>query len=464
MSEKVSFSAQFQLLAKMISDKDFTPVTMNNLTEDHFFLYPAEFNFIKNHYDYYGNVPDKLTFLERFDTFVEDEAHWPVVTEPDTYLLEQIEDAYVLKYGATKFNEYKELAEAGKAKEARLCLAHLLDDLHTATGMNCVDLFSDTGRLERFNDKVDNPYKSYIKTGFKELDAAIGGIDPLEEDMVIAARTGIGKTWTLIIMAITAAAQGYRVGFYSGEMTADKIGYRLDTLVGHLANAGLMRGDAHKVAKVDYAKYFNRFADNVNSFMLDRYGCPAQRDKEGRLLGSLKVITPNDIPGAPTVDALKGFVEKYNINMLFIDQYSLLEDTSKAKVEHERVANISKAVKRLQVEKRIPIISVSQMNRSKNDDGKQDTTQIALSDRIGQDATTIIMLDRAQGKPDSSGYAEQRLILNVVKARDGGDGKKLTYKADLNEGHLIYISEKEASEQTEDDEKENISAEDGYNN
>lgn len=455
MSEKVSFSAQFQLLAKMISNKDFTPVTMNNLTEEHFFLYPAEFNFIKNHYDYYGNVPDKLTFLEHFSTFVEDETHWPIVTEPDTYLLEQVEDAYVLKYGATKFNEYKELAEAGKAKEAKACLAHLLDDLHTATGMKCIDLFTDWNRFDTFVDKVNNPYKQFIKTGFPELDEAIGGIDPLEEDMVIAARTGVGKTWSLIIMAIAAAAQGYTVGFYSGEMTTDKIGYRLDTLIGHLNNSGMMYGNKMKITEKDYAAYRRDFAAKVNSFMLNRYGCPAKLNEDGSLVGSLKVITPNDIPGAPTVDALKGFVEKYKINILFIDQYSLLEDTSKARVEHERVANISKAVKKLQVEKRIPIISVSQMNRSKNEDGKQDTTQIALSDRIGQDATTILMLEKQQLDTGIEVHfgrcCDQVLNINVVKARNGGDGKLISYVSDFNEGWFMPIESKAKSKMSKAD-------------
>ena len=53
-------------------------------------------------------------------------------------------------------------------------------------------------------------------------------------------------------------------------------------------------------------------------------------------------------------------------------------------LKHRERANISKDIKNLQVMSRIPIISVSQMNRTKNDDGEQDTTQIGLSDRIGQ--------------------------------------------------------------------------------
>jgi hypothetical protein len=135
------------------------------------------------------------------------------------------------------------------------------------------------------------------------------------------------------------------------------------------------------------------------------------------------------VGGPVTVGALRAFVEKYNIEILFIDQYSLLEDESKAKVMHEKVANISKAIKQLQVIKKIPIISVAQMNRTKNEDGSQDTTQIGLSDRIGQDATVIIMLDKE----------EHTFSLNIVKARDGGDGRKLLYNVDLDKGQFYYL-------------------------
>jgi hypothetical protein len=115
-----------------------------------------------------------------------------------------------------------------------------------------------------------------------------------------------------------------------------------------------------------------------------------------------------------------------------VDQYSLLEDTSHAKQSWERVGNIAKAIKQLQVEKKIPIIAVSQMNRTKNEDGEQDTTQVGLSDMIPQYATNLIMLDRDKESLD-------RLTVNFVKTRDGGSGNKLTYSVDWDTGVFRYI-------------------------
>ena len=77
-------TSQFQIINKILQTKDYSLVSMNNLTEDHFFQYRAEFNFIKNHYEKFRVVPDRLTFLNTFPDFdITD------VTEPDAYLLEQ---------------------------------------------------------------------------------------------------------------------------------------------------------------------------------------------------------------------------------------------------------------------------------------------------------------------------------------------------------------------------------------
>jgi replicative DNA helicase len=281
---------------------------------------------------------------------------------------------------------------------------------------------------------MENRSDFYISTGFPELDRMIGGIDVKEENMVIAARTGEGKTWTLIKMAAEAVRQGRRVGMYSGEMSEDKVGYRLDTILGHIDNNAITRGNNYDSSVPDrYRTYLSNLSNSSGTF---------------------KVLTPNHINGPATVGALQSFIERENLDILFIDQYSLLEDQHKAKVAHERIANISKDIKNLQVMFRIPIICVSQMNRTKNDDGQQDTTQIGLSDRIGQDATTIIMLSREKTYADEAKtrVADDKLILNVVKSRDGGSGK-LIYKVDFNLGYFIYLDPnltEEASEELRD--------------
>lgn len=419
-------TSQLQVLNKVLQTKDFSLIELNNLTEDFFFNYKAEFNYIKNHYEKYQSVPDKLTFINIFPEFDIIE-----VTEPDNYLIEQLYKDYNSSFIASRFNQIKKLIEEDKTDEAVAYLVKSVDNLHQGSAIQSHDLLNDTSRYDRYLERVANHDKYYIRTGFPELDNIIGGLDRENENMVIAARTGIGKTWTLLIMAAAAVQQGLRVGIYSGEMSVDKVGYRIDTIIGGINNNIITRGIDTSV-QMQYKNYLENLKKGIYS-------------KDGR--GALKILTPNDIAGPATVAALRAFVEKEHLEILFIDQYSLLEDTSHAQSGHERVANISKAVKNLQVMKRIPIVSVAQMNRTKNDDGEKDTTQIGLSDRIGQDATCVIMLDREREYLDEQKMQvkDDKLIMDIIKSRDGGTGK-LVYKANFNTGKFLILNPNEPTD------------------
>ena len=142
------------------------------------------------------------------------------------------------------------------------------------------------------------------------------------------------------------------------------------------------------------------------------------------------------IGGLATVSQLRAFIEKENLDILFIDQHSLLEDEKGGKTPVEKAANISKSLKSLQVLKQVPIISVSQMNRTKNpdainqeEDDEINLTQIAQTDRIGQDSTTVIGITQKNGV----------LTLHLIKSRDSIAGKKLKYAIDLDKGVFTYI-------------------------
>lgn len=416
-------TSQFQIINKILQTKDYSFITLNNLTVEYFFNYKAEYEFIKTHYDTYHTVPDRLTFLNNFPDFVIQD-----VNEPDNYLIEQLYNDYNQSYLASRFNGIKKLLEADDTAGATKFFLESVEKLHIGSALRCTDIMSDTSRYERYLDMIANQSKYFISTGFPELDKIITGIDRRNENMVIAARTGVGKSWLLLAMAAAASRQGLTVGIYSGEMSVDKVAYRIDTLIGNIDNKKISRGELF---------YKDHYKNYLDSLKCSKYG-------------PIKVLTPNDIAGPATVNALQAFVEKEHLDILFIDQYSLLEDTSKAKVAHEKVANISRAVKNLQVLKQIPIISVSQMNRTKNEDKTQDASQIALSDRIGQDATIILMLDKQESE-DPAHKGSHKVSLNLVKSRDGGDGRKLDYLWDFNTGIYKYISNSNDGVTSEED-------------
>ena len=60
---------QIQLLNKVISDKDYSIISDNNLSKDYFPQTTDEFNYIVNHYNKYNQVPDIETFVKTFPKF-----------------------------------------------------------------------------------------------------------------------------------------------------------------------------------------------------------------------------------------------------------------------------------------------------------------------------------------------------------------------------------------------------------
>ena len=198
------------------------------------------------------------------------------------------------------------------------------------------------------------------------------------------------------------------MGLYSGEMSARKVGYRLDTLISHISNSGIIKGYR------DFQNDYKRFIDELPN----------------KYTGSLKVLTPTMIDGPAGVTALRAFIEREELDILFIDQHSLLDDDRKAKTPVEKASNISRDLKNLQVLKQIPIISVSQQNRSNTEKGTG-LEHIAQADRIGQDSTIVIFLENK----------DDEFTLSLVKSRDSANGKKLKYNIDFDKGIFEYIPE-----------------------
>lgn len=394
---------QLQMLNRILQSKNTALITVNNLTDDYFSDYREEFDFIKNHLDQYGNVPDLETFLNRFTNFdVID------VKESDNYLIDALYDNKNQRELASVFNKVRSLIMSNKTDEAMKVYLNASQNIVKGVHLDSVDIISDTSRYDRYLEKCNDFNKYYVSTGFKELDEIIGGWDRQEELATIAARSGVGKSWMLLFVAVAAAKQGLNVGIYSGEMSEDKVGYRIDTLISHLSNGQIIHGN------VNVSGHYKEYLDNLKT----------------TIKGSIRVLTPSKINGPAGVTALRAFIEKDNLDMLCVDQHSLLEDDRNARNPIERAANISKDLKNLQVMKKIPIISVSQQNRNSVENGVS-TANIAQSDRIAQDSTIILFLEQKDGV----------LTIHLTKSRDSVNARDLNYAVDLDKGMFTFIPE-----------------------
>ena len=156
-------TSQFQIINKILQTKDYSLVSMNNLTEDHFFQYRAEFNFIKNHLNQYANIPDPETFLNRFPDF-----DYMNVKEPLNYLLEELTRDKNKRFLANNYNKVREAILNNKVEEALQILQQASEQSGTLVSLQATNLLEDTSRYNNYLDKVDNQDKYFIKTGFPD--------------------------------------------------------------------------------------------------------------------------------------------------------------------------------------------------------------------------------------------------------------------------------------------------------
>lgn len=403
---KVLFGAMTELMVinSIFQKNSMQIVILNGITEDYFTTYKEHFKFIKEFYDKYNQIPSKETFQGRFA----DEFEWVTVTDPDEYLVDKLSEAKLYRDLVGHYKELGELIKSEKTDKAVEKMASISQQFLRQKQVKSIDLIDDANiRYEEYLERVNNPDQSFISTGLQELDEILGGWDCKNESAVICARTGFGKSWWLIYFALQAAKQGKRVGYYSGEMELDLVGYRLDTFFGNIPNGSLTHGNEN------VQEQYENYIQSLNKVIPGHIFC----------------LTPDMCDGSVTVSKLRAFVEKYDLEMLCVDQFSLLDDEKHAKTPREQAINISKGLRSLQRLKKIPILSAVQLNREEAENGPT-TRNISESDRIGQDCTTALFIERKQND-----------ILQIIvgKARNAKTGDKLNYYWQINTGMLHYM-------------------------
>ena len=393
-----------QILNKIISTKDISIITDNNLTIDYFLEYEDEYSFIKEHFDNYKNVPDTETFINKFPDFELLE-----VNESDRYLVDAIREEYLYSKSVPVIKKAAELLKSDSNEASRYLQSELVNLTPNYT-TPYVDIIHSNSRVEMFEDKSNNKDRWFIPTGFEELDDIIYGWQCGEEFVVIFARTGIGKSWVLVKTVQHAWEIGKNVGYISPEMSADKIGYRFDTLNNHFSNMALVRGDKSKVSIDEYRQYNEKLAEHNNRIL---------------------VSTPMDFNKQVTVGKLRTFVQANNLDMLAIDGITYMTDERYKRGDNKTTSltNISEDLMELSCELKIPILVVVQSNRGGTEKDTPDLEDIRDSDGIAHNATKVISLNQK----------EEALVMKIKKNRDGKVGDKLTYLWDIDLGEFTWM-------------------------
>lgn len=398
-----------QIINKVLQTGDIQLITKNALTEEYFVGYEPEFNFIVDHFNKYGNVPDKATFLDKFNEF-----NLIEVTETDKYLLDTLYEEHLYYKSVEVVQKVAELLKTN-ANDAVEYLYSQLPNLQIATTSEGTDIIKQADeRYQTYLEKMNAKNPWYITTGFEELDGILNGWAKGEELVVFFARTGQGKSWVLAKTLTHAWQIGNRVGYISPEMSPTKIGYRFDTLFKHFSNRNLVWGREEP----DYEKYIKELKNKENPFI---------------------VATPLDFQKKITVTKLKHFIQSNKLDILGIDGITYMTDERYKKGDNKTISltNISEDLIALSIELGIPILVVVQSNRGgvKNADseGTPELENIRDSDGIAQNATKVIAL-----RQTGAG-----LEFGIKKHRDGINGGKLIYYWDIDKGRFNYIPSSE---------------------
>lgn len=396
-----------QILNRVLKDNSLRIIQDNGLNKDHFVQYADEFEFIYNHFKEYGRAPDKETMLKKFPDF-----QFFEVGEPDEYLVKTIKEEDLYAKTVPIIQRAAELLKTDSRQSVEYLRAQL-EKLGASFSVEGYDIIKQS--QDRFNEVMARKDKKFfVPTGFPELDRLIMGWKQGEELVTWLGRTNEGKSWIVEKCLEGCWSLGYSVGLYSGEMSRTSVGFRFDSLHTNFSNSALVSG---QVNERQYSGYLETLRLNPTPF---------------------KVITPKDLGGPATVSQLKDFVERNELKILGVDQYSLMRDERARKGQQIRTdyAHISEDLFLLSERLKIPVIACAQANRaamSKQGDEKEAQApkieHLAESDAVAQNSSKILSIKNSNNV----------LEINVLKNRDGQKDLKLMYHWNIDTGEFRYI-------------------------
>lgn len=408
-----------QVLSKVIASKDISFLEDNALTEEYFPEYKNEYNFIKQHYEDYGNVPDRATFLSKFP-----DLELVEVTETDDYLLDTIREENLYYRSIPVVQQIAKLlkTDANAAAEYMFTAIKQLQPEYNLGGIDIIKQAQE--RYTEFVERRTDPDKWYFTTGFPELDDMTRGLQRGEELVVILARVNQGKSWVLEKICTHIWQIGYNVGYISPEMGAANIGYRFDTLHNHFSNKGLSWGykDFDEEA---YRQYIEELKTHDNTFVVAR---------------------PTDFKKRITVSKLRNWIKQYKLDVIAIDGITYLSDERAQRGDNKMTAltNISEDLMSLSIEMGIPILVVSQANRGAVNRDDEDSTpeleNVRDSDGITFNASKVISMRQLKNSV---------LRLDLKKHRGGRVGGRLDYIWDIDVGEFKFIPSRDDAEPEE---------------
>ena len=249
----------------------------------------------------------------------------------------------------------------------------------------------DTLDMIEKNMKNKNDYSLY--TGMLDLDQLTCGLHN-EELTIIGARPGMGKTTFALQIADYIAKKKIPVMFISLEMSEEQIITKLIA----------------KETRINSTKM--RLGTLTDQEAVKVYEAGAEiEEKSLYITSNLRTIQQIE------VEARK-MKNKKNIGLIIIDYIQLIKSSQKFNLREQEVADITRTLKLLTLELKIPIIGLCQLNRNAT---RQEPmlSDLRESGAIEQDADNVIFIYQEE----ETDAAAPVVTIKLAKQRAGSTGK-----------------------------------------
>ncbi len=214
-----------------------------------------------------------------------------------------------------------------------------------------------------------------LQTGFVTLDKYIHGLQK-EELIILAARPSVGKTALAINIALNAAIKNKDgnagVAFFSLEMSNEQLLMRMLSSLANIEIGKLRTGYLnnnewrHLEIFTNKVKQLNIFFDDATSYNISHI-----RAKSRKL-------------------ALEG-----KLDLVVVDYLQLVSaDRQRGSTRQEEVSTISRSLKQMARELKVPVLALSQLSRKAEDDKVPLLSHLRESGSIEQDADIVMFIHR----------------------------------------------------------------------
>lgn len=242
--------------------------------------------------------------------------------------------------------------------------------------------------------------RNTIATGWDAIDTLIGGGLASGELGVIAAPSGIGKSWALATIAANAAKAGKRVVYYTLELNENYVGLRFDTIFTGIEPNNIPL----------HAEQVHQAVDSLPGEIIIKY-YPASSITVHTLRAHIEHLISSKMPP----------------DMIIIDYADLMRSSDRVEARHQELGEIYKEIRGMSGEVGIPVWTASQTQRSSIQDDIIEADKIASSYEKIMNADLVISLSRKlEDKANHTGRA------HLMKNRFGSDG--ITLPVYMNTG------------------------------